>query len=161
MALKKPLVVGSDGLPQQLQAGDTLDAAQGGGDVQVMTNANAGAVVIGTPVYCSANSSCDKARANAGGTSKVVGLVKTASVSASASGEVVVGGVLTATTGQWDAVTGGSGGLTRDTRYFLDPGTAGLLTTTPPSTVGQYVVCVGIALSTTEMLVRVREPILL
>lgn len=161
MSLRKPLVIGPDGLPQQLQAGDTLDAAQGGGDVQVMTNGNAGAVVIGSPVYCSANGTFDKARANAGSTSKVIGLVKTSSVASTASGEVVISGVLTATTGQWDTITGGSGGLTKDTVYFLDAATAGKLTATAPTSVGQYIVPVGIALSTTELKVDCGLPILL
>jgi hypothetical protein len=47
------------------------------------------------------------------------------------------------------------------TTYYLSAGTAGLLTATAPSTVGQYVVEIGVALSTTELLIRPRPPILL
>jgi hypothetical protein len=68
---------------------------------------------------------------------------------------------LTATTGQWDAVTGGSGGLVANTVYYLDAATAGKLTATAPTTAGQYVVEVGMALSTTELLIKTRTPILL
>lgn len=160
MALRKPLVINA-GRIQQLQAGDVLDAPQGGGDVHVMTNGEAGAIVIGTPVYNDANGSVKKARANAIGTSRVIGLVKTTSIPNGASGEITLNGILTATTGQWDAVTGGSGGLVKDTIYYLDTTTAGMLTSTAPTTIGQLVVEVGIGLSTTEMLVRIRPEILL
>jgi hypothetical protein len=61
---------------------------------------------------------------------------------------------LTATTGEWDTVTGGSGGLTAGAQYYLSDTTAGRLTTTPPSTTGRYVVNVGRALSTTVMLIN-------
>lgn len=160
MALRKPLVINA-GQIQQLQSGDTLDAPQGGGDVQVMTNGNAGSVVIGSPVYCSANGTFDKARGNASGTKNVIGLVRTASVANGAAGEVVVSGVLTATTGQWDTAFGTTGGLTKDVIYYLSAATAGLGTATAPSAVGEYVVELGVALSTTELLVRPKSPILL
>lgn len=70
-------------------------------------------------------------------------------------------GVLTLPTAAWDAVTGGSGGLTPGARYYLDPSTLGGITTTPPSTSGQYLVVLGSAISTTTMLVNIEPPILL
>lgn len=163
MALRKPLVLNT-GLIQQLQAGDTLDAPQSGGDQIVLTNNNAGAIVIGAPVYCVANDAFDKAQANAAGTKNVIGLVaKDPSIANGVAGPVMTSGVLAATTAQWDAVTGGAGGLVKDTRYFLDPATAGKLVAaaSAPTTAGQYVAEVGIGLSTTEMLVNIKSPILL
>jgi len=65
---------------QQIPAGDTLSAAASEVDVVTMTNANAGAIVIGTPVYVSIADSVDKANASASGTCKVLGLVLTASI---------------------------------------------------------------------------------
>jgi hypothetical protein len=161
MPLRKPLVVNA-GKIQQLQPGDTLDAPQSGGDDTVLTNANAAAVVVCAPVYVSANDSFDKAQANAPATTDVFGLVsQSPSVAAGATGPVRSGGVLAATTAQWDAVAGTTGGMARGTYYYLDPATAGKLTATAPSTAGQFVVEVGLALSTTELLIRPRPPILL
>lgn len=161
MALKKPLVV-SSGQIQQLQAGDTLDAPQSGGDEMLMTNNNAGAVVIGCPVYMVAVDAFDKARANAAGTSRVIGMVaKSPSIANGASGPVRLDGPLTATTPEWDAVTGGSGGLVFNTVYYLDPAAVGKITSTAPTTVGQLVVEIGVGLSTTEMQLNIKSPILL
>lgn len=162
MANRKPLVIGADGRPQQLQAGDTLQATVTGGEQQQLTNGNAGAIVVGSPVYITTNDTCDKAQANAAGTKEVRGLVSQApSIGAGLTGAVQLAGVLALTTAQWDAVAGTSGGLTANTPYFLDPATAGKITSTPPTTVGQYIVELGTALSTTELDVDVGRPILL
>lgn len=161
MALVKPLVVTSAGEITRLQAGDTLDAPQSGGDIIVLTNDEVGAVVIGTPAYIDANDGFKKAKADAAGTSNVIGLVGATSINAAASGAVVLDGVLTATTGQWDAVTGAVGGLVAGSKYFVSAATAGLLVTVCPSVAGQYVAEVGIAISTTEMRVKPQRRILL
>ena len=158
MAARKPLVINS-GQIEQLQAGDTLDASVSEVDVVSKTNDNAGSIVIGTPVYVKSNGNVDKGRANASGTVQLLGLVKDASVAAAASGIIQTDGILAATTGEWDAVTGGSGGLTPGSRYFLDPSTAGLLTTSAPTSAGNFVVSVGLAISTTEMDISIEPPI--
>lgn len=150
MALKKPLVINA-GQIDQLQAGDTLDAPIGDVEVLTLTNDNAGSLVIGTPVYMAAADHVDKAKADAVGTVNVIGLVLATSIATSASGVVQTDGVVVATTGQWDAVTGGSGGLTFNTIYYLDQTTAGKITSTAPSTAGQFVKEIGIGISTTEM----------
>ena len=161
MALRKPLVIAS-GQIEQLQAGDTLDAPQGGGDVIVLTNDEASPVVIGAPVYSDANDGFKKARANAAATKNVTGLVAISpSIANGATGPVLTSGVLVATTGEWDAVAGTAGGLTKDILYYLDPATAGKITATAPTTVGQYVISIGHAISTTELLVRIKSDILL
>lgn len=162
MANRKPLVVGADGRPQQLQAGDTLQATVTGGEQQNLTNNNVGAIVVGTPVYIIGNDACDKAQANAAGTKEVEGLVAQApSIAAAGTGPVQVSGVMSLTTAQWDAVAGSVGGLTANVIYFLDPATAGKITAVVPTTVGQYIVEIGRALSTTELDVRIRAPVLL
>lgn len=158
MAARKPLVI-NNGQVEQLQAGDTLDASVGEVDIVAKTNDNAGSLVIGTPVYVKANGNVDKAQADAQATVAMLGLVKDASISASASGNIQTDGVLVATTGQWDTITGGSGGLTAGSRYFLSAATAGMLTTTAPTTTGQFVLLVGLALSTTEMDISLQSPI--
>ncbi|MFA5186701.1 MAG: hypothetical protein WC551_09515 [Patescibacteria group bacterium] len=158
MGLKKPLVITS-GQIQQLQAGDTLDAVCAEVDVVVSTNANVGAVVIGTSVYPSAAGAVDKAQADAVGTVEVLGLVQATSIAASESGNIQTDGILAATTGQWDAVAGTTGGLTAGTVYYLDPDTAGKITATAPTTAGDFVVRIGKAISTTELEISISQPI--
>jgi hypothetical protein len=148
MAVRKPLVIEA-GQIEQLQAGDTLDVTLV--ELQSLTNANAGTINIGQPVYISAASSVDLADAGAAATKEVIGLVFDTTILTTATGSILVEGVMTATTVQWDAVTGGTGGLTPGSIYYLDPGTPGLLTLTAPTTTGQFVAPVGKALSTTKL----------
>lgn len=149
MAIQKPLVIIS-GQIQQIPAGDTLSAGAVEVDVIAKLNANVGAIVIGTPVYPSSATAVDKAGAGAVGTKKVLGLVQSSSITSGASGFIQTDGILTATTGQWDAVAGTTGGLAVGATYYLSA-TAGLLTATAPSASGNYVCEVGIALSPTEL----------
>lgn len=162
MTLRKPLVVGADGLAQQLQSGDSIDAASTTSQTRSVTNGESSlAVVIGAPVYAFAADTVKRAQANAKSTSKLAGLGYDVSIAAAAVGFIITSGVLVATTGQWDAVTGGSGGLTFGTYYFVDPANPGKLTSTVPTTVGQCVTLAGVALSTTELELLLREPVLL
>lgn len=162
MALKTPLVVGGDGLPQQLQAGDTINVASSTYTSRAVTNGEgAAAVVIGAPVYASAADTIKRAQANAKATAKLAGLGLDASTVAGAVGNIITSGVLVATTAQWDAVTGGAGGLTFGTYYFLDPANPGKLTSVVPTTVGQCITLVGIGLSTTELELSIQPPVLL
>jgi len=124
-----------------------------------LINGNAGVIVIGAPVYSSANGTVDKAKADAVGTTDVIGLVYDASIAAAGTGGIQIDGILTATTGQWDAVAGTSGGLTRNAVYFLSAATAGILTATARSVAGQFVVQVGIGLSTTDMKINIQPRI--
>jgi hypothetical protein len=122
-----------------------------------LTN-NSGAVVIPicTPVYIVTADKIAPAKADAVGTVKVVALA-TAAIAVSAAGICQIEGILVATTGQWDAVTGGSGGLTAGSVYYLSAATAGGITTTAPTT--GYVAQIGIALSTTELNIQIKQPI--
>jgi hypothetical protein len=151
MALRKPLVIGSSGQPEQIQAGDFIQNI----DLPSFTNANAGSLVIGTPVYMSGNDAVDKAKADAVGTVNVIGLIADVTVGTAALGSVQTDGILSATTGQWDAVAGTTGGLTKDLFYYLDAATAGKLTATAPTTTGQFNLCVGVAVSTTELKINI------
>lgn len=152
MALRKPLVIVA-GQIQQIQSGDVLDSAVSG-EVDVVSLENdtgAAALVIGAPVYVKSAGKVDNAQADAVATVEVLGLVAVATIAYQASGNIQTDGVLTATTGQWDAITGETGGLTSGSVYYLDPDTAGKLTLTAPTTDGDFVVRVGKAVSTTVM----------
>ena len=162
MATKIPLVVGSNGLPQQLQSGDELGANIASTQVRTRPNANAGSIVKGAPGYKNPPAGeVDKARANAASTARVYGLVYDTTIATTANGTIATDGPLVATTGEWDAVTGQTGGLTPGAMYFLDPSTAGMMTTTPPTTVGHLVCKIGEAISTTEFEISISDPILL
>lgn len=156
MAIKKPLVI-TAGQIQQLQSGDYINTEE----IPQYTNGESSPIVIGTPVYVSSADTVKKAKADAVGTKDVIGLVYDASITNGVAGGVILNNVLTATTTQWDAVAGTTGGLTAGTTYFLSPATAGLLTETAPTAVGQYVVPVGIGLSTTEMKIVIKTIVLL
>ena len=157
MAVVKPVVFGPDGALRNIQAGDTL---AGGSETGIINLTAAAALIAGNAVYSSAAGAVNKAQANAAGTRTVIGLT-TGAIASAASGPVQVNGVLSLSTAQWDAVCGTTGGLTPNTPYFNSPTTAGLLTATVPTTTGQYSTQVGIATSTTEMIIDPRSPFLI
>jgi hypothetical protein len=158
MAIKLPLVI-TNGIVQQLQSGDTLDTRA---EQFQLINDEVAPVVIGAPVYPDVAGGFKKAQANASATKDVIGLVgQSPSIANGVAGAITLDGILTATTAQWDAVTGDAGGLTFKAKYYLDPATAGKITKTAPSTIGQWVVEVGEALSATDMKINVMPPILL
>jgi hypothetical protein len=158
MALKKPLVI-SNGQIEQLQAGDTLDAPVSTSDAVQVQNGSASAIVIGTPVYVKAGGQADKAQANASGTVQVLGLCADVSAAAAANMNVQTDAILSATTTQWDAVAGGTGGLTPGAVYWLSAATAGKLTATAPTNAGEFVVRIGTAVSSTELEISIEAPI--
>lgn len=160
MALRKPLVIVS-GQIQQIQAGDTLDASVAEQEVVILTNGQGGAVahVIGAPVYISAGSTAKKAANTSATLSNVIALAAETSIADAAPGSYLTSGVLTATTAQWDAVAGTTGGLVAGTTYYLAG--AGLLTSTPTTTAGEYVVPVGVAISTTSLKLKIDHSVLL
>lgn len=159
MALRKPLVIIS-GQVQQLPAADTLSGPFAEIEGLTQTSGEAGGITIGMAVYSSAADTVKKGQANASGTVELVGIAASTFVT-TGTGTVQSSGSLALTTAQWDAVAGTTGGLSFGTVYYLDPTTAGKITSTAPSTVSQYVVRVGVALSTTELLINLQQPILL
>ena len=146
MATKKPLVL-TGGQIEQLQVGDSIEHP----GIFLRTNNNAGAITVGQPVYVDGSGTVDLGQADSASTKDILGLVADVSIAASAAGGIQSDGVLAASTGQWDAITGQSGGLTSGVKYYLDPSTAGFLTTTPPSVLGEFVAPLGLATSITEL----------
>lgn len=96
------------------------------------------------------------ANAGASGTMRFIGFAS-AAINNAASGSVTTDGALTGTTGEWDAVTGQTGGLTPGAVYFVSTSTNGAITSTAPTT--GWLVRVGVAISTTTMLINKGEPI--
>lgn len=163
MAIRKPLVLGDNGLLQQLQPGDTLGSIAAADCVGVFTNGETAAtpLVVGTPVFISASGVAKRAQANAANTAAAIGLWADVTTPSAGSGNCAVVGILTATTAQWDAVTNQVGGLVFGSLYYLDPTNVGHLTTTVPTAAGQFRTLVGQALSTTSMRVMPQFPVAL
>lgn len=150
---------GSAGLPPgNVQAANTYNPTAGAS----AAHSDRTSFPPGTPVVQS--SSADKTvipgRANAASTSSMTGLAVIPGVV----GQPVLtqfAGVLTLETGQWDAViVGGSGGgLVTGSPYYLSSGfSEGQLSPSAPSTSGDFVAPVGVALSPTDLLIQLSAP---
>jgi uncharacterized membrane protein len=120
------------------------------------TNGEASSLIIGTPVVLNSGQFFN-AIANNSNKIRVVGLVLDTSVSSGTTGNVQTSGIFSATTTQWDAITGGSGGLSPGP-YYLSL-TSGQLTNSSPISTGQYVVEIGLALSSTKLKLQIQSPI--
>lgn len=160
MANRKPLVI-VDGVVRQMASADVLDVQLNEVDFIAADNGELAAIVIGMPVYVSADDEVKKALADALATSEIVGLVTNVTVAAGELARILTDGRMTATTAQWDAVTGDVGGLTAGSVYYLDPTTAGNLTDTAPTAEEDVVIRVGKALSTIVLEISIDRPILL
>jgi len=160
MATRKPIVI-VDGQLRQIASGDILEASLNEVDFVTVTNKElVDDLVVGTPVYASGADQVKKALADSLTTSEVVGLA-TETIAADAAGRVLTDGRLTATAAEWDAITGDVGGLTFGTVYFLDPTTAGQLTSIAPTVDGDVVIRVGKAIGITVMEVSIGLTVLL
>ncbi len=62
-------------------------------------------------------------------------------------------GPLELTTAQWDALTSDSGGLVQGDIYYVSSTSSGKLVKVPPSAGGSWIVQIGIAISSTVMLI--------
>lgn len=148
MALRKPLVL-VNGQIQQIQSGDTLNATIAEVESVSLTNSDAAASAVGEVFYLFGANSVKKAKADAVGTTR--GMCFAVAVTAAAA----IG------TFQTSGVLAGLTGLTVGSVYYLSAATGGAITATAPSTTGQYVQEVGQAISTTEMLIGLKAPILI
>ncbi len=146
---------------QAIMSLEVPEVVGAGNNLIQLTNDAVTAMLIGEPVYSDTAGGMNRGIANGTGKSGVLGLVADATIGAAARGNVAVGGLLVATTTQWDAVAGTIGGLVFNTAYYLHPTTPGRLTATAPVASGQEVVQVITALSTTEARIAIQPAILL
>lgn len=58
---------------------------------------------------------------------------------------------------QWDAIAGTSGGLVPNTPYFLSAATGGFITSVAPSASGSIALQVGVAISSTVLVVQIHN----
>ncbi len=160
MAERLPLVI-VNGQIQQLQTGDALpaDAITELEAVVCLATSN---LVIGNAVFIDGDDSCDLAQADAIGTADVLGLCVDTTVNSATNAVIATAGaVLTANTTRWDDIAGTTGGLTAGATYFLSKDTAGDITETAPTAVGEVVTIVGKGLSTLKLKVDPQHTILL
>lgn len=160
MVARRPLV-NIDGQIANLPATDTLDASSSEVDVLLLNNGGITAASICSPVYISGSGAFSLARANAPATEGVIGLVKDASIAPASNGAIQSDGLFTATTAEWDFVTGLSGGLTPGSIYFLSSTAAGKITNVAPTASGSYIRPLGRALSETSLEITIQPSILL
>lgn len=111
-------------------------------------------VIVGQPVYVKINGHIDLAQAISA--PQVVGVTISDKAAATAANYITEGQI---TRTDWTPITG-TVTLSAGVTYFLDTA-AGRLTTAAPTAVGQYVVRVGRAVSTTTLDVEIELPILL
>lgn len=110
---------------------------------------------IGSPLYLTGVGHVDLAQADAAGTVQVVGLALEV-VAASFSCNYISEGSIERS--NWSDVAG-TATLSAGATYFLDQTTAGRITSTAPTTAGQYVVRVGRAVNTTTLDIEIELPI--
>jgi hypothetical protein len=163
MRIVKPLVVSpTTGLKEQMQADDILGIPVTTTQLYPVTNGESATTLIkGMAVYISGASTVKRGRANALATATIIGLLYDTTLAAGAAGYIQTDDIFIATTGEWDAVTGDTGGLVPNTNYFLDSASEGKITKTPPDTsvVGNCNTYIGLALSATALDLSIEKPI--
>jgi len=151
------LPVGGDGAVLIADSGETEGMRWGtlpAGSTEQVTVTNSDSVSL-TPGMVvrpdpSAGGSVLRAQANSSSTARGFGVVLE-TIAASATGDVQTGNNVSLSTGAWDAVTGGSGGLTPGAYYYLSTATAGGITSTAPNSTGNMLLRVGLAVSATVL----------
>lgn len=151
MSVVRPLFIDTTtGEITRAGVSDTVDNPA----IEEVTNnaaANGGAddILPGSPVKSNGAGTVALAQADSTANAQIIGLARETIPEDNGTGFIGTSGKIVLTTGEWDAITGGSGGLTPTQKYWLDPVTAGKLVATPPSTDTQVIAPVGIAKSTT------------
>lgn len=112
---------------------------------------------VGNPLYLTGAGHVNLAQANAAGTTQVVGLSQSDYTVGQACNYLTEGRIERT---DWTIVAG-TIDLSIGATYFLDPNTAGYITTTAPTTAGQYVVRVGRAIDARTLDIEIELPILL
>lgn len=149
--IKKPLVL-NNGEVEQLQPGDSLAPVP---NSLVLGNSGVTPISICTPVYISGEDTADVA--HKGMLPDVVGIATEEIGISPDTGIVQTDGKLTATTEAWDNRTGQNGGLTAGAAYYL--GDWGAVIIDPPTTQGEYLVRLGIAINSTDFEIKISRPI--
>jgi len=112
---------------------------------------------VGNPLYLTGVGHVNLARADAEGTTQVVGLAQADYTVGQACNYITEGRIERT---DWTIIAGTTD-LSIGATYFLDPNTAGHITTMAPTTAGQFVVRVGRAVDARTLDIEIELPILL
>jgi len=137
-----------------LLSGNTSGGGGGGSPITAIFDS---AASEGMAVYIASDGHVDLAQADSDTTTGTVGLAN-ADVLATATGDYITEGQISQT--DWTAVAG-STSLTAGAVYYLDPSTAGMITSTPTTTATEYVTVIGRALTSQILDIEIGQPILL
>jgi len=153
--IKKPLVLNNGNL-EQLQDCDRLIPVQ---NTLELLNDKSVQMEAGSPVCIELANIANTTKTSDIDRKDAIALACTI-VPSNELGIFQVDGKLTLTTTQWDIITEGIGGLLPGKVYFLaESATSGKISHIPPSTLGHYIVKLGIAISTTEFQIMIGTPI--
>lgn len=132
--------------------GRTDSGGAGTPPVQYLTDCPKGA-----PIYIPSTGHAALARGNNTYSCRVVGVAQDDMLAGNTGHFIDVGWI---ERDDWTAITGQEL-LQPNAHYYLSTAEAGKLTTSPPSSAGNYVVVVGLALDETAMLISITDPLLL
>lgn len=153
---ERPLHAGTLPDPGTIRAAFSGNGKQVGTPVAISLTSLPGGdtTVRATDIRALAPSDLDFAKA-----STAFGVVK--ALNADGTVQVATAGVVTLTTAQWNAVTGDSGGLVLGDPYYAasEAGGSPFLSNVAPAGVGKFTTLVGVALSSTELLVSPSAPV--
>jgi hypothetical protein len=143
--------------------GGTVDVGDGNGgnDYAVVTNAESFPLYRCQAVYAASAGIVRLGIANLLDAKNIIGLVADDVIAAGASGKVITGGVLTASTTQWNVVTSMLVGLVTNSRYYLGlaPGRISPAALDASGSESRWSVQLGYAISPTELKVEVQPSI--
>lgn len=117
-----------------------------------LTNNSGVTIDKGQAVFISGNNEITLSKADSTSTATCFGIA-TEQITNTNSGNVAYGGVLELTTGEWDTVSGGSGGLSAGAEYWVSAATAGNITSTAPTSPGQQQTSIGYGISTIKLFI--------
>ena len=137
-----------------------LRAGSGGGSIKVTVSVFAPDGVVGGPVYPTTGTPLDgtvcavaRAKSDTDAHAQAIGIITALGTETGTEREATVqyAGLVTLPTTTWDQITvAGSGGLIAGETYYL--AASGKIDDVPDTTSGHYRIAVGIALTTTQML---------
>ena len=147
----KPLVIVS-GQVRELESSESLNATVTAKEIIRLTADSNYTASVGEAVYIDGQGKAQPAKADAAASTYPVGFVR----GAADGGTIAAGEILDI---QTDGQAEGFSNLTAGQKLYLSPSSAGDVTATAPNTANQYVVPVGRAISATDILVEIGEPI--
>jgi hypothetical protein len=114
-------------------AASSASSSSGSSSIASLINDEAIVAVIGQPIYSDAAGAFKLAIGDGSARAVAFGVVVDPTIRPATAGNVMTAGIITATTAQWDAVAGTTGGLAFGVVYYLSTTVAGALTTSPVS----------------------------